>query len=209
MKVPVYNMQGKEVKTVSLPETVFGLVVNPGLVQQVVVAQQANARVAIAHTKTRAEVSGGGKKPWRQKGTGRARHGSTRSPIWRTGGITFGPRSNRNFSKKVNTKAKNKALAMTLTDKVHDKKLIVLDALTLEKPKTKLFATMLQALPKLRSHIVVLKEGYKNVLQASRNIPNVRLASPANMNTYDTLAADGVVITEEALQSLIKRLEKK
>ena len=120
LKIKVYTQDGKETKELALNPAVFGVAVKESVVHQVMVAQMANSRVAIAHTKTRAEVRGGGRKPWKQKGTGRARHGSTRSPIWVGGGVTFGPRSDRNFSQKVNKKMKTKALFMCLSDKVNN-----------------------------------------------------------------------------------------
>lgn len=206
IKIPVYNQKGKEIKKRDIPENIFGVLIKPGLVQEMVVAHAANSRVATAHTKTRAEISGGGKKPWKQKGTGRARHGSTRSPIWRKGGITFGPRSNRNYSKKVNTKAKRAALAMVLTDKVANKKLIILDAFTIEKPKTKEVAQALKAFPKLRSVLLVLAGEHANFVRASRNLQNISLSSPANLNVYDAVLGDGIMMTEPALDAVIKRL---
>ncbi len=149
MKVKVYNTKGETVGEQELDPQIFGVKINPVVVQQAVVAQQANARAPIAHTKGRGEVRGGGKKPWAQKGTGRARHGSIRSPLWRGGGITFGPTKFRNFSIKINKKAKRAALLMALSDRAQDQKIILLDKLELEKPKTKIAFAVLQNL-KLR-----------------------------------------------------------
>ncbi|MDX9893128.1 MAG: 50S ribosomal protein L4 [Patescibacteria group bacterium] len=145
-KFPVYNFKGEKVKEVDLNPAIFGLKIKPELVQQAVVIQQANSRQVIAHAKDRSEVSGGGRKPWRQKGTGRARHGSSRSPIWRGGGITFGPTKDRNFSVKMNQKAKQKALLMTLSDKAHNQKIVLIDELSLTEAKTKKFLEILQNL---------------------------------------------------------------
>jgi large subunit ribosomal protein L4 len=136
-KLPVYNLKAEKTKEAELNPAVFGVKVKESLVHQVMVAQMANSRVAIAHTKTKGEVRGGGKKPWKQKGTGRARHGSSRSPIWVGGGITFGPRSNRNFSLKINKKMKTKALFMCLSDKLNEKLLVIIDKLSLTDGKTK------------------------------------------------------------------------
>jgi len=149
MKATVYNIKGVEVKEVDLDPAIFSVKVKPELVQQAVVVSQANKRQVLAHAKDRSEVAGGGRKPWRQKGTGRARHGSNRSPIWRGGGITFGPTRSRNFSLKINKKAKRKALLMSLSDKAANGKIILLDKLELEEAKTKKFFEILRNL-KLR-----------------------------------------------------------
>src|SRR5574343_986959 len=137
METQVYNQKGKAVGSVKLPESVFGLPWNADLVHQVVTAMQANARTPVAHSRTRGEVSGGGKKPWRQKGTGRARHGSSRSPIWKGGGITHGPRTERIFDREIPKKMRRKALIMVLSQKVRNKMLVVLDKIESEKGKTK------------------------------------------------------------------------
>lgn len=149
-KATVYNISGQKVQELELDPKIFGLKVSPELVSQAIVAQQANARQVIANTKDRGEVRGGGRKPWRQKGTGRARHGSIRSPLWRGGGITFGPTKNRNFSLKINKKAKRKALLMVLSNKAESQKLILLDKLEIDQPKTKKFFEILKNL-KLRA----------------------------------------------------------
>ncbi len=146
IKATVYNQIGEKVKEIDLNPKIFGLKVKPELVTQAVLAQQANARQVLAHAKDRSEVSGGGKKPWRQKGTGRARHGSIRSPLWRAGGVTFGPNKDRNFSVKINRKAKRKAILMVLSSKAADQKIILLDKLELEQAKTKKFFEILQNL---------------------------------------------------------------
>src|SRR3989338_825860 len=140
METIIYNQKGKEVGKISLPESVFGLKWNADLVHQVVVSMDSIARTSVAHTKNRGEVRGGGRKPWRQKGTGRARHGSTSSPIWVGGGVTFGPRSERNFEVKLNRKTRVAAIRMALTEKVADGKLIVLESLAFPEYKTKRMA---------------------------------------------------------------------
>ena len=148
-KYPVYNVKAEKVREVDLNPAVFGVEVKESVVHQVAVAQRANARTAIAHTKTRGEVRGGGAKPWRQKGTGRARHGSNRSPIWVGGGITFGPRKDRNFSQKVNKKMKRKALFMCLANKANENLLFLLDKLVLEDGKTREMVDVLKSLKKV------------------------------------------------------------
>jgi len=149
-KVKVYNQEGKEAGEQILNPDIFGIEIKPSVIQQVVVAMQSNSRQVLAHTKDRSEVAGGGRKPWRQKGTGRARHGSIRSPLWRGGGITFGPTNQRNFSLKINNKVRRKALFMGLTDKASNQKIILLDSLELPEIKTKSFFAVLQNL-KLRT----------------------------------------------------------
>ncbi|MDD5289885.1 MAG: 50S ribosomal protein L4 [Patescibacteria group bacterium] len=153
-KLPVYNLQAEKVKETELNPAMFGVAVKESVVHQVMVAQMANARVAIAHTKTKGEVRGGGRKPWKQKGTGRARHGSIRSPLWKGGGVTFGPRSNRNFSQKVNKKMKTKALFMCLSDKVNNGLMFLVDKLSLAEGKTKEFVGVVKNF----KNILILKE---------------------------------------------------
>jgi len=171
MKVKVYNIKGEAVKEVDLDPAIFGVKIKPELVQQAVVVSQANKRQVLAHAKDRSEVAGGGRKPWRQKGTGRARHGSNRSPIWRGGGITFGPTRSRNFSLKINKKAKRKALLMSLSDKAANEKIILLDKLELEEAKTKKFFEILQNL-KLRER----KEGSKKQRNKETKKPEAKKA---------------------------------
>src|SRR3989339_638830 len=137
MNLPIYNIEGHETGKISLNPKIFGVKTKSWILHQVIVAQQANSRVNVAHTKTRGEVRGGGKKPWKQKGTGRARHGSIRSPLWRGGGITFGPLNTRNFKIKVNQKVKTQALMMALSEKVNEKALIILEQLSFDVIKTK------------------------------------------------------------------------
>lgn len=156
VKTILYNQKGEEVGTTLLPKDIFDVKINPDLIHQVIVSQMANRRKVVAHTKDRGEVRGGGKKPWRQKGTGRARHGSIRSPLWRGGGVTFGPRKEKIFKKKIPKKMKRKALFMVLSDKFKNNLLIVLDELKLEKTKTKF---LVQLFENLKEKIKNFKEG--------------------------------------------------
>jgi large subunit ribosomal protein L4 len=197
----MYNTKGESQGQLKLDDGLFGVKVNPSLVHQAVVTQEANSRVAIAHTKTRADVAGTGKKPWKQKGTGRARHGSRRSPIWIGGGITFGPRSDRNFSLKMNKIARRAALAMVLSDKVANGKLVALDVLVIEDGKTKTLSGVLKKLPLTGKNTLVITEpANKGVARAAKNARGVETL-PANcLNVVDLLRFDQVVITLPALE---------
>jgi large subunit ribosomal protein L4 len=200
MKMKLYNQEGTVVGDVELPSAIFEVSVNPDVIHQVIVAQEANARVALAHTKTRGEVRGGGKKPWRQKGTGRARHGSIRSPLWVGGGITFGPRSNRNFSQKVNQKMKRKALKMALSDKASSDAMVILDQLTIDAPKSKTAASLLAKLPtKGGTTLVVLPDSNSNVIKSFRNIPTVKTIRADSLNVGDLLTYQYVLLPKASL----------
>lgn len=199
--VEMYNIKGESQGQLKLDDGLFGMKVKPALVHQAVVAQEANSRVAIAHTKTRADVAGTGKKPWKQKGTGRARHGSRRSPIWIGGGITFGPRNDRNFSLKINKSVRRAALAMVLSDKVANGKFVALDSLVIEDGKTKSLSAVLKKLPLTGKNILVITEpANKGVARAAKNTRGVETL-PANcLNVVDLLRFDQVVITLPALE---------
>ena len=171
----VFDSTGKEVKKIDLNPAVFGVEIKDSVVHQIAVAQMANSRVAIAHTKTRGEVRGGGRKPWRQKGTGRARHGSTRSPLWVGGGVTFGPRKDRNFSQKVNKKMKRKALFMCLTDKVNSDLFFVLDKFSIKEGKTKEVVSIFEA----------LKDVLKLEMKAKKSASSVDKAEKAKTSKFD------------------------
>lgn len=204
MKVKVYNQNGKEVEELELPADIFGLKLNRDLVHQAVVAQMANAREVIAHTKDKSEVSGGGKKPWRQKGTGRARHGSIRSPIWRGGGITFGPTKERNFCKKINKKMKRKALLMVLSGKARDNELLILDDLKVNSPKTKEMAKIVKNLGKAkkdfnRGALIALVEKDENVIKAVKNIPKMETIGINSLNMVDILKKKYLVMTKDGV----------
>ena len=199
MKIPVYNKEGKTDEEAILPEEIFGLEINSDLIYQVVTSQQSNRRQNSAHTKDRSEKRGGGRKPWRQKGTGRARHGSIRSPIWRGGGVTFGPRNERNYKKKINKKEKRKALFMGLSGKVDNDLMIVLDELGVEKPKTKELS-FLDEFCKDGSILLATAETDENLLLAARNIPDLRVMEARNLNALDLLSYKYIVLPEKAVK---------
>ena len=192
--VAVYNMQGETVGTMELNDAVFGVKVNEHLVHEAVVAQLANKRQGTQSAKTRSEVSGGGKKPWRQKGTGHARQGSTRSPQWTGGGVVFAPKP-RDYSIRLNKKERRLALKSVLTSKVQDSKFFVLDELTLDEIKTKKMQAVLDAL-KVQKAIIVLPEKDEKVVLSAKNIPGVMTAVATSINTYDILKYDAVVTTK-------------
>ena len=206
--VNVYNQEGKTIGTLELNPAHFGVKVNPSLVHEVAVAQQANARRSIANTKTKGEVRGGGKKPWKQKGTGRARQGSIRSPQWVGGGIAFGPTSARNFSVKVNRKAKQKALFMALSDKVSGEKLVVLDAFAPKEPKTKEAAALFAKLPIQRKALAVLPKSDPTLLRMVRNLQNVKLITVNSLNLVDVLGYPTIVFWKDAMPAFEKLYTK-
>lgn len=199
-QVAVYNIEGKEVDKLELNDAVFGVEINEHLVHQAVVAQLANKRQGTQSAKTRSEVRGGGRKPWRQKGTGHARQGSTRSPQWTGGGVVFAPKP-RDYSKKLNKKEVAGALKSVLTSKVNEEKFIVLDELKLDEIKTKKFAEVLNNLEVAKA-LVVTKDNDKNVVLSARNIPNVKTSLTNTINVYDILKYDTVVITKDAVAAI-------
>ncbi len=203
-KVPVYNQEGKVTGELELSAERFGVKVNPAVVHQVVVAQQANRRRAVANTKTRGEVRGGGKKPWKQKGTGRARAGSSRSPIWVGGGITFGPTSERNFTQKINKKTRQKALFMTLSDKVANDNLIILESFTPKEPKTKEIAGLISRLPVKRSALYVMPGSNPTLVRMARNLSRLNVVTVNSLNVEDILKAGSLVFEKAAIPALEK-----
>lgn len=210
MKLAVYNQEGKEISETLLPKEIFGLRINPDLLWQVIVSQMANRRRIIAHTKTRAEVRGGGRKPWRQKGTGRARAGSIRSPLWRGGGVTFGPRKERVFKKKIPKKMRRLALFMALSGKVKNNLLILLDKLKIEKPKTKLMTNIIKKLPcRKKSALIALPEYDKNIILAARNLPEVEIILARNLNALDLLTFKYLIMPKEAAKVIKETFLKK
>ena len=198
--VVVYNMEGKEVGTIELNDAVFGVEVNEHLVHMAVVQQLANNRQGTQKAKTRAEVSGGGRKPWRQKGTGHARQGSTRSPQWTGGGVVFAPVP-RDYSFKMNKKEKKAALKSALTSKVQDAKLIVVDELKFDAIKTKNFATVMSNL-NVNKGLVVLAENDTNVVLSARNMADVNTTLVNSINVYDIMTAKTVVLTKDAVAKI-------
>jgi len=208
--LPVLSIDGKQTDTVKLDETVFNDKILPSSLYQVICGYRANQRKGLAATKTRGEVSGGGKKPWRQKGTGRARVGSIRSPLWRHGGVVFGPHP-RDFSYTVPKKMKDAALRFTLTQKVQEGAIIVVDTFAFDQPKAKILVaalTKLNAGPQQKQVVVVTKAIDSQVKRSAANLQFLRLVSAPSVNTYDVLKSRKVVITKEALEVLSKRLHK-
>ena len=198
--VSVYNIEGKVVGSIELNDAVFGVEINEHLVHMAVVNQLANNRQGTQSAKTRSEVSGGGRKPWRQKGTGHARQGSTRAPQWTGGGIVFAPKP-RDYSFKMNKKEKKLALLSALTSKVADNKIVVLDEFKLDEIKTKKFAEVMNNL-KVSKALVVLEGENKNVVLSGRNIPTVKVSATNEINTYDVLKYDTLVVTKAAVEKL-------
>ncbi len=199
-KVSVFNMEGKEVGSLDLNDAVFGVEVNEHLVHMAVVQQLANNRQGTQKAKTRSEVRGGGRKPWRQKGTGHARQGSTRSPQWTGGGVVFAPVP-RDYSFKLNKKEKRAALKSALSSRVQDGKLIVVDELKLDEIKTKQFANIMSNL-KVEKALVVLSEKNENVVMSARNLPAVKTALTNTINVYDILKYNTLVLTKDAVKSI-------
>ena len=199
-KVSVYNMEGKEVGSMELNDAVFGVEVNEHLVHMAVVQQLANNRQGTQKAKTRSEVRGGGRKPWRQKGTGHARQGSTRAPQWTGGGVVFAP-TPRDYSFKMNRKEKRAALKSALTSRVQENKLIVVDELKFDEIKTKKFAEVLKNL-NLDKALVVLNENDEKVVMSAKNIPTVKTTRINTINVYDVLKYNTVVLTKAAAESI-------
>ena len=209
MKIDVYNQQGKVIGETTLPKSVFEVKFNADLVHQIMVSQMANKRQVSAHTKFRGEVRGGGKKPWRQKGTGRARHGSIRSPLWKGGGVTFGPRTEKVFEREVPKKMRRKALFMLLSEKAKNKMLIVVDKFELEKGKTKEMAVSLSKLPcKNTSALIALPNYDKKIFLASRNIKKISIDEARNLNVLDLLNSKYLLMPKETIKTIEKTFIK-
>ena len=199
-KVSVYNMEGSQVGDIELNDAVFGVEVNEHLVHMAVVSQLANKRQGTQKAKTRSEVSGGGRKPWRQKGTGHARQGSTRAPQWTGGGVIFAP-TPRDYTIKLNKKERRLALKSVLTSRVQENKFIVVDSIKMDEIKTKTFANALNNL-KVNKALVVLNENDQNVVMSAKNIPSVKTALTNTINVYDILKYDTVVIDKAAVATI-------
>ena len=198
--VSVFNMEGNEVGTMELNDAIFGAKVNEHLVHLAVVSQLANKRQGTQKAKTRSEVSGGGRKPWRQKGTGHARQGSTRSPQWTGGGVVFAPVP-RDYSFKINKKEKRAALKSVLTSRVLDNKLIVVDELKFDEIKTKKFQAVMDNL-KVKKALVVIADNDEKITMSARNIPTVKTALVNSINVYDILKGDTLVLTKDAVAKI-------
>ena len=198
--VKVYDIEGKEVETLELNDSVFGVEINEHLMHLAVVGQQANSRQGTQSAKTRSEVSGGGRKPWRQKGTGHARQGSTRSPQWTGGGVVFAPVP-RDYSFKINKKEKRAALKSVLTSRVLDNKLIVVDELKFDEIKTKKFQAVMDNL-KVKKALVVIADNDEKITMSARNIPTVKTALVNSINFYDILKGDTLVLTRDAVAKI-------
>jgi len=206
----VHNLEGKETEKVNLKDKFFAVKFNPALVHQIAVSLQNNQRISKAHTKTKGEVRGGGKKPWKQKGTGRARAGSNRSPLWVGGGITFGPRNNRDYSRKINKRVGVLVFSMVLGKKISDKEVKMVENWDIEKPKTKKLVDALGRIGVLnQSVLLVAADKNENLKRAGRNLPNVSIKSAAEINTLDLLTHKLAVVEKRALAILEDRLSGK
>lgn len=208
MKFPVYNLKGEKVKEIELSEKVFGLRKNDALLHQVFVSQYANRRQAIAHTKDRSERAGSGIKPWRQKGTGRARVGSVRTPVWRKGGIVFGPTRERNFKKDVPKKMGQAALNVALSSKARDKELFLVDSLATAGAKTKLMSDAVKNLKIKGSILIGFSEKERGAKRSSRNLPRVSNIDARNLNVFDVLNHKNLVLSEEGVKILEDKYNK-
>jgi len=222
METQIYNQKGKEVGKLNLPESIFGLTWNGDLVHQVVTGMQANARTPVAHTKTRGEVRGGGKKPWRQKGTGRARHGSTRSPIWSGGGVAHGPRNEKDYSKKINKKMKVKALYTVLSEKYRKGQILFIEELALKNIKTKEAVEVIKSLSsisgfekitggKKTNTYITIPAKTETLKKSFANIPTVKIDEIRNINPVDLLSHKYIIISypTESFAFLGGKMEKK
>lgn len=205
--IPVYNLEGKETKKVELKDKAFSIDYNPALVHQIATTLKNNERIPTAHTQTKGEVRGGGKKPWKQKGTGRARAGSIRSPLWKGGGVTFGPRNSRNYRAKVNKKTGRLVLAMVIKSKAQDKELKVVDSLNIDKPKTSELVKILINLGVAHeSVLLVTAEKSTNLTRAGKNLPRLKIKNAKGANILNFLNYRYTIIEKAALDLLVKRL---
>jgi len=205
MKADLYNQKNEKTGTVNLPENIFGVKWNSDLVHQALTAQMANRRKVLADTKDRSEVSGGGRKPWRQKGTGRARHGSIRSPLWRGGGITFGPIKERDFSRKINQKMKQLAVFAVISKKLAEQEIKIIDTLKLEDHKTKNMANLAEKFISAKESLLLIPDkGNKTIYMAARNLAKVGVLSPESLNVYDLLKYQKILLDQGAIETISK-----
>ncbi len=206
MKFDIVNIENKKVGQAELSDTIFGAKWNSNLVKQVMVAQLANKREPIAHAKGRGEVSGGGKKPWKQKGTGRARQGSNRSPIWVGGGVSHGPVKERDFSQKVNKKMKTAALFSVISKKLKDNEILIVDQFQNVGNKTKDWANVLKNLTDRRSRtLMILENGNRGFSKAISNLPKIDTISPLSLNVYDLLKSKKIILESKAIEEMTKQ----
>jgi large subunit ribosomal protein L4 len=209
LQIKVYNTQGEVVGEEKLDPSLFEIETKIGLIFQAVVAQAANRRQVLAHTKNRGEVRGGGKKPWRQKGTGRARAGSIRSPLWVGGGVVFGPRKERNFEQKINKKMKRKALLMCLSDRARDGKIVLVDKLEMAEFKTKKMQEIINKLPnKEKKTLLILSDNNKQIVKSAANLPYVKTVEAINLNPVDILNYEYLMLPIPALRAVEKSFKK-
>ena len=209
MKTKVYNLQGKAAGEMEISDSIFGIKIKPEVVHEVFVALTNNQRESWADTKGKGEVRGGGKKPWQQKGTGRARHGSIRSPIWKGGGITFGPLSVRNYKTKVNKKIKKLATQMCLADRAQHASLLVVEDFNFSEPKTKLFAALVAALPDKFKTLLVLTPGKNDVvMKMTRNLPAIQTTRISDVNVMDLLSHAAVLTNKAGVEALEATFKK-
>jgi large subunit ribosomal protein L4 len=209
MLVDTYNQKGEKKEQTRLPKEIFDVKMNADLVHQVVVSQMANRRQVSAHTKDRSEVRGGGIKPWRQKGTGRARHGSIRSPLWIGGGVTFGPRKEKVLKKQIPSKIKIKALFMVLSEKVRKNLLVILDALEIDKPKTKEMAKILKNLPCKKNCLIILPNYDKKLVLSARNIPRIAAIEARNLNALELLSHQYLLMPKDSVKTIKETFTEK
>lgn len=209
MKVKVYNLEGKETGEMNLSDSIFAVKAKPEVVHGVFTAQNNNQRESWADTKSKGEVRGGGKKPWAQKGTGRARHGSIRSPIWKGGGVTFGPLSIRNYKTKINKKTKRLALKMCLSDRAKDNALVVLEDFNFSEPKTKLFVNLLKALPVKAKTFLLLTPGKSDlVMRMTKNLKSVKTVRAEDLSVMDVLSKSAVLTSKAGVETIEKVFNK-
>ena len=204
-KLDVYNIEGKKDGNIEISDAVFGVEKNDALVHQVYVAQAANRRSGSAHTKTRSQRRGGGKKPWKQKGTGNARTGSIRNPIWRGGGVTFGPLNTRNFKKSINTKMKRKALLIALSEKVRGDKVRVVDSLNVADNKTKIVSNMIDGIGIDKSMVIGFSADESGSHVAARNIDKVNAVETNQLNVFDVLNSDYLILSKDSVEQLTNK----
>ena len=205
MKYPVLNQKGEQVKEISLSEKIFGVELNKDLMYQVIVSQQANKRQGNAHTKTRAHVAGGGRKPWKQKGLGRARHGSSRSPLWKGGGTTFGPINEKIFKKSIPKKMKRKAMLMGLSSKIENKDLVLIDNIKISEAKTKLASVIFNNLiPEQKKTLIVLPNLSKDIILATKNIPYLKTIQAKDLNCLAILSCKNLIVLEDSIDVIEK-----